>query len=201
MTVTNMDTGAVSRNLIDWKALNWSSAEKAVQQLQARIVKAIQAGRWNKVKALQHLLTRSFYGKILAIKRVTENEGRRTSGVDRQLWSTSERKAAAINELKHRGYKPLPLKRVYIEKSNGKKRPLGIPIMRDRAMQALHLLALDPVAETTADQNSYGFRKGRSTADAIEQCFVTLAKKRGAYWVLEADIKSCFDQINHVMAF
>lgn len=197
MTVTAMNTGAVSRNFIEWKTINWSFHQKVVQQLQARIVKATQAGKWNKVKALQHLLTHSFSGKVLAVKRVTENEGRRTSGVDHQLWFTSERKVTAIDELKHRGYKSLPLKRVYIEKSNGKKRPLGIPTMKDRGMQALYLLALDPVAETVADHNSYGFRKGRSTADAIEQCFAVLAKRQGAYWILEADIKSCFDRIDH----
>lgn len=195
--IVTIDTGAVSRNPINWSTIDWSARQKVVQRLQARIVKAMQAGRWNKVKALQHLLTHSLSGKSLAVKRVTENEGKRTSGIDRQLWFTSERKATAINELQHRGYKPLPLKRVYIAKTNGKMRPLGIPAMKDRAMQALHLLALDPIAETTGDPNSYGFRKRRSAADAIEQCFCILAKKRSPSWILEGDIKSCFDQISH----
>ena len=119
---------------------------------------------------MQHLLTRSHSGKLLAVKRVTENAGKRTAGVDGKIWKTPMSKMKASQALTHRGYQPLPLRRVYLPKSNGKKRPLGIPTMRDRAMQALWLLALNPVAETTADKNSYGFRPRRSTADAIEHC-------------------------------
>ncbi len=196
MTAIAVQTGAVSY-VTDWHAIEWQPINSNVRRLQARIVKATRERRWNKVKALQHLLTHSFSGKALAVRQVTENSGKRTSGVDKATWETPEKKIAAVHTLKRRGYKPLPLRRVYIPKSNGTMRPLGIPTMKDRAMQALYLLALDPIAETTADPNSYGFRKSRSTADAIEQCFNTLARKDKAQWILEGDIRSCYDQISH----
>ena len=180
-----------------WDQINWDQVTDEVTRLQVRIAKATQAGRWNKVQALQRLLTRSRSGKLLAVKRVTENKGKRTAGVDGAIWATPMSKLKASQSLTHRGYQPLPLRRVYIPKSNGKKRPLGIPSMFDRAMQALWLLALNPVAETTADPNSYGFRPRRSTADAIEQCFNALAKRDSAQWVLEGDIRGCFDNISH----
>ena len=150
-----------------WETLSWATIEGEVRRLQARIVKAVQHSRWNKAKALQHLLTRSASGKLLAARRVTENDGRKTPGVDSELWDSSQKKLAGAMSLTARGYRPQPLRRIYIPKSNGKLRPLGIPTMRDRAMQALHLLALDPISETTADHASYGFRQARSCADAI----------------------------------
>jgi RNA-directed DNA polymerase len=180
-----------------WDSINWDKCQAVVDKLQARIVKAQKEGRHGKVKALQWTLTHSFYAKALAVKRVISNKGSNTAGVDRVLWSTPNAKFQAISNLKRRGYRPQPLRRVHIKKSNGKLRPLGIPTMKDRAMQALYLLALEPVAETTADNNSYGFRKERSTADAREQCFCDLAKTTSAQWVLEGDIKGCFDHISH----
>ena len=188
---------ASSGKATDWDQIEWSTAERRVRRLQARIVKATQAKRWNKVKALQRLLTCSFSGRALAVKRVTENKGKRTPGVDGAIWKTPGSKHNAIGSLRRRGYRPQPLRRVHIPKANGKKRPLGIPTMRDRAMQALFLQALAPVAETTADGNSYGFRPARSTADAIGQCFLALSKKDSAPWVLEGDIRGCFDHISH----
>jgi RNA-directed DNA polymerase len=195
--MTAMIAGATSYKTVDWNAINWQKANQNVSRLQARIVKATQDGRWGKVKALQHLLTHSLSAKELAVKRVTENSGKRTAGVDREIWDTPKKKASAVLSLRQRGYHPKPLRRIYIPKKNGKMRPLGIPTMKDRAMQALYKLALDPVAETTADTNSYGFRSQRSTTDAIEQCFNILALKRSASWILEGDIKSCFDHISH----
>ena len=182
---------------VDWHGIDWAKCHQQVRRLQARIVKATQEGRWNKVKALQWLLTRSFSGKAIAVKRVTENNGKKTPGVDGETWSTPETKSRAVSSLKRRGYNPRPLRRVYIPKSNGKMRPLGIPTMKDRAMQKLHLLALEPVSETKADRNSHGFRPERSTADARAQCFIALAKTRSPKWVLEGDIKGCYDNISH----
>ena len=149
------------------------------------------------MRALQHLLTHSYSAKVLAVRRVTENAGKKTPGVDQEIWDTPEKKTQAVHELRRRGYQPQPLRRVYIPKSDGKTmRPLGIPTRKDRAQQALHLLALDPVAETTADKNSYGFRQQRSCADAIQQCFNAL-RVATTQWILEGDIKSCFDAISH----
>src|SRR5438045_846870 len=189
--------GASFHGVTDWHAIDWESANHTVRRLQARIVKATKEERWSKVKALQRLLTHSFTGKALAVRRVTENQGKNTPGVDRIIWNTPHKKINAIYSLRQRDYHPQPLRRIHIPKKNGKKRPLGIPVMKCRAMQALYLLALDPVAETTADPNSYGFRPGRSTADAIEQCFNVLGKRASPQWILEGDIKGCFDAISH----
>lgn len=192
-----MDAGAVSHEEDEWDSIDWNAAQQNVRRLQTRIVQATKEGRWGKVKALQRLLTHSFSGKSLAVKRVTENQGRKTAGVDEETWTMPSQKAKAILRLQQRGYHPKPLRRVYIPKSSGKMRPLGIPCMLDRAMQALHLLAVDPISETLGDLNSYGFRKERSTADAIEQAFAALSHKNSAEWVLEGDIKACFDRISH----
>ncbi|MGK2849242.1 MAG: group II intron reverse transcriptase/maturase [Minisyncoccota bacterium] len=180
-----------------WHEISWSDAHNVVGRLQARIAKATRAGKWRKVRALQSLLTRSTSTKVLAVKQVTENKGRKTPGIDGQTWSTPEEKWQAAQSLYKKGYKPAPLRRIHIPKANGGKRPLGIPTMRDRAMQALYLLALDPVAETLADPHSYGFRKERSTADAIEQVRNVLGRESSPKFVLEGDIKGCFDNISH----
>jgi RNA-directed DNA polymerase len=191
-------SGAASHGIEAWDQIDWKEASSNVRRLQARIVKATQEGRWNKVRALQRLLTHSYSGKALAVKRVTENRGKRTPGVDGETWTTPRRKVAAIHRLRQRGYRPQPLRRVYIPKKfSGKMRPLSIPTMLDRAMQALYLMALVPVAETTGDGASYGFRPRRSTADAIAKCFILLSRERSPQWVLEGDIRSCFDRISH----
>ena len=189
-------SGAPSHAESNWPQ-SWCRIESDVKRLQVRIAKATRESRWGKAQALQRLLTRSYSGKMLAVKRVTENRGKKTPGIDGKIWSTPVAKSKGASALKHRGYRPQPLRRLYIPKSDGKERPLGIPTMRDRAMQALWKLALEPVAETRADPNSYGFRPERSTADAIAHGFTVLAKRSSAEWILEGDIRGCFDNISH----
>ncbi|QLS64670.1 group II intron reverse transcriptase/maturase [Citrobacter sp. RHBSTW-00881] len=180
-----------------WHSINWKQAHRHVKTIQSRIAKATCNQQWRTVKRLQRLLVRSFSARALAVKRVTENNGRNTPGVDGQIWNTPEAKWAAVFRLESKGYRPRPLKRVHIPKPNGKTRPLGIPVMLDRAMQALHLSGLEPVSETLADHNSYGFRPARCTADAIQQVCNMYSSRYASKWVLEGDIKGCFDHINH----
>lgn len=198
MTVRAMPiTGASSTSAPDWKAVIWPNVEAEVYRLQLRIAKAFRDGKHSKVKALQWLLTHSFNAKLLSVKRVVQNKGAKTPGVDGIIWNTPKKKMDAVISLKRRGYKTQPLKRIYIpKKQKGKLRPLSIPAMQCRAQQALHLLSLEPVAEMLADKNSYGFRPLQSTADAIEHCFNALAQKGCAQYILEGDIKACFDSIS-----
>jgi len=181
----------------DWKLQPWDKIRQAVRRLQVRIAKAIKAKKYGRARALQWILTHSYSAKMLAIKRVTTNKGSRTPGIDKKVWRSDRQKLAAIGLFRRRGYKPQPLRRIYIRKKNGKLRPLSIPTILDRAFQALHMLALQPIAETCADKNSYGFREGRSCADAISQCFNALAKSYSPVWILECDIKSCLDPYSY----
>ena len=180
-----------------WTEIDWTEANDYVNRLQVRIVKATKAKKWNLVKRLQYLLTHSFYAKAIAVKKVTQNKGKKTPGVDNQIWITDEDKWNGIKELESKGYKALPTRRVLIPKKNGKKRPLSIPTIKDRAIQTLYLLALQPVEETLADEHSYGFRLNRCCQDACEQAFADLSLKESAQWVLEGDIRGCFDNISH----
>src|SRR6266849_1476213 len=189
MTVEQSTDASFDRP-IDWKSIDWKAIEKLVRRLQVRIAKATQVGKHRRVKALQWLLTHSWAAKLLAVRRVTTNRGAKTPGVDNVIWQTDKQKLQAADNLKRRGYKPKPLRRFYIPKKNGKLRPLSIPIMHDRAMQALHALALAPVAETWADPFSYGFREGRSCGDGLRNAHIVLCRKHSPQWVLEGDIKA-----------
>ena len=181
-----------------WNEFPWSKIKKQVLRLQMRIAKAIREGKKGRAKALQRILTCSFYAKCSAVRRVTRNKGANTPGIDGTLWRTSLQKIRAVRLLKRRGYKPMPLKRIYIpKKQKGKFRPISIPSIFDRAMQALWHLALEPIAEESADSNAYGFRPKRSTQDAREQCFIVLSKETSAKFIFEGDICSCFDKICH----
>ena len=186
------------RTNFQWIDINWEIVEKHVNGLQTRITKAVKQGKWYLVKRLQYLLTHSFYAKLLAVRTVTRNKGRRTAGIDGKKWITPNAKMKAALKLSDKKYKSKPSRRVYIPKpGTTKKRPLSIPTMHDRAMQALHALALSPISEVTADICSFGFRKYRNAQDACQYAFTCLSTKNSAGWILEGDIKGCFDNINH----
>ena len=197
MTVEQSIGASSAKHPNNWQELPWTKISAHVLQLQMRIAKAEREGKKGRVKALQRILTSSFYAKCLAVKRVTSNKGKKTPGVDGVVLRTSRQKINAVLDLKRRGYNAYPLRRIYIPKKSGKLRPLSIPTQKDRAMQALWQAALVPVAEERADPNAYGFRPKRSTHDARQQCFNVLAKKKSPRWVLEGDISACFDRISH----
>jgi RNA-directed DNA polymerase len=190
-------TGALPHQAPNWQLINWDVVKSEVKRLQMRIAQAVKMQRWHKVKALQWLLTHSISAKLLAVFRVSNNKGAKTPGIDGKIWRDPVSRINGALSLSRRGYSALPLRRIHIPKKNKGKRPLGIPVMRDRAQQALYLLALEPIAELTADPNSYGFRPYRACRDAIGQCFCALAKRYSARWILEGDIKACFDGISH----
>jgi RNA-directed DNA polymerase len=175
-TISSQDKKLTDSQLYqNWKTINWLQVEKIVNRLQTRITKAVLHNKWNLVKRLQYLLTHSYCAKLLAVRRVTRNKGKRTCGVDGERWLTSISKVKAVLSLSGKIYKANPLKRVFINKpGKNKKRPLGIPTMYDRAVQSLYSLALEPIAETMSDLRSFGFRRYRSTKDACQQIFLCL---------------------------
>jgi RNA-directed DNA polymerase len=181
-----------------WNSIDWKDVKESVNRLQTRIAKAVQEEQWNLVKRLQYLLTHSYYAKLLAVRLVTQNRGRKTPGVDGTTWPTASSKMHAAQNLSDKRYKASPLRRIYIPKEGSDtKRPISIPTMHDRAMQMLYALALQPIAETTADKRSFGFRVFRSSQDASQQVFGCLANSTSAQWILECDIQGCFDNISH----
>ena len=174
---------------INWGVVDIKIIAHSVKMLQNRIVKAKIAGRNRAVIKLQKLLVKSQNARILAVKRVSENKGKNTAGVDKELLDTNLKKSKYVDELKINldEYKAMPLKRIEIPKKNGKTRPLGIPTMFDRCVQALYKLALEPIAEVTADKNSYGFRAKRSTQDAMKAIWLRTSRQTSGEWILEAD--------------
>lgn len=181
-----------------WHKIPLDEAQDFINRLQTRIAKAVKEGKYRLAKRLQYLLVNSFYAKLLAVRKVTSNRGRRSAGVDGEKWTTPHEKMRAVLRLTGKGYQAKPLRRVFIPKPHSDKlRPLSIPTMHDRAMQALYALALIPWAETTADRTSFGFRMNRNAQDAAAYSFQCLCKKDSAQWILEGDIRGCFDNFAH----
>ncbi|MCG5059190.1 MAG: group II intron reverse transcriptase/maturase [Limnoraphis sp. WC205] len=186
----------IEKSMYEWKNINWRKVERCVFKLQKRIFRASQQGNVKLVHKLQRLLQKSWYGKLLAVRRVTQdNQGKKTAGVDGVKSLTPKERIALVSQLKI-GNKSQPTRRVWIPKpGTNEERPLGIPVMFDRALQTLVKLTMEPEWEARFEPNSYGFRPGRSTHDAIEAIFTTIKQK--AKFVLDADISKCFDKINH----
>lgn len=193
--MTSSDRTTALSEKANWHQIDWARAQRRVKFIQLKIMKAYAAGDGRRAKSLQRLLTRSFSAKVTAVRKVTSNQGKSTPGVDGELWNTPGKKWQATQRLNRGLYRAKPLRRVEIPKANGKTRPLGIPVMYDRAMQVLWGLALEPIAEQKADLRSYGFRRCRSAHDAIENLWNSHCK--GTAYVLDADIKGCFDNISH----
>lgn len=193
----NMRMYTTSNTIQNWSDIDFQKAEKSVKKLQKRIATAYRNDEFDKMAFLQHQLIHSFYAKALAVKSVTSNRGKLTPGVDGIVWITPDDKWNAIAMMKHRGYQPKPLKRIYIPKANGKLRPLSIPTMKDRAMQTLYKFALEPIGELTADGCSFAYLPNRSAKDAIVRMRDVLSKNPDFQWIMKADIKACFDNISH----
>lgn len=193
----NEKSCAASNMFHAWEEIDFAKAKKHIIRLQKRIAVEYSRSRFDVVEALQHKMIHSFYAKAYAVKTVTSNRGKYTAGVDNVICKTSEDKYRMIEKLKRRGYKALPLKRIYIPKPNGDKRPLSIPTIKDRALQTVYKFALEPIAELTADECSFGFRLNRSAKDAIIRCYDILSENPHYEYVIKVDIKSCFDNISH----
>lgn len=200
-TVNELNMSAVSQHIQNWELIDWKRIYEYVKKLRQRIFRAEQLGLKRKVRKLQRLMIRSKANLLLSIKRVTQiNQGKKTAGIDGQIALTSSDRLELYNLLKKYNIKhirPRPAKRTYIPKKNGKMRPLGIPIIKDRIFQNIVKNALEPQWEARFEPSTYGFRPKRSTHDAIVNLFFKLSSRSTRTWVFEGDFKGCFDNLNH----
>lgn len=194
----------MKRKYNNWNQINWNQINKEVSSLQENLVVAYENGNYDQVHSIQNKLMMSFAGRATAVRRVISNRGKNTAGIDKITWNTPTEKYNAIVELrktltqKEGAYKASLVKRVWIEKTNSEElRPLGIPTMHDRSLQALVLLCLDPIVESQSDHHSYGSRLFRSAHDAIQRIRTLLDKVIRPLWIWDADIAKCFDEISH----
>jgi RNA-directed DNA polymerase len=183
----------------DWNAINWRKVNQAIRNLRQRIFRATTERDYKKVRSLQKLMLRSQANILLSVRRVTQqNAGRNTPGIDKVVVKTPIARGKLADELSaFTLWNSKPARRVYIPKANGKQRPLGIPVIKDRCLQAMVKNALEPEWEAKFEITSYGFRPGRSCHDAIEKIFGLARPNKRKKWVVDADIKGAFDNISH----
>jgi RNA-directed DNA polymerase len=183
----------------NWNAINWRKANWTVRNLRQRIFRAAQGGTLNKVRSLQKLMLKSYSNRLVSVRRVAQiNAGKNTPGVDKLVIKTPAARGRMVDILAHYTlWKAKPARRVYIPKANGKLRPLGIPVIVDRCLQAMVKNALEPAWEARFEGSSYGFRPGRSCHDAIEKIYGLARPNKTKKWVLDADIRGAFDHISH----
>src|SRR5713101_7046323 len=183
----------------DWNTITWRKANRTVRNLRHRIFRATQAGTLKRVRSLQKLMLKSYSNRLVSVRRVAQiNAGKHTPGVDKLVIKTPAARGRMVDLLAHYTlWKAKPVRRVYIPKANNKRRPLGIPVVVDRCLQAMVKNALEPAWEAKFEGTSYGFRPGRSGPAAIEKIYGLARPNKTKKWVLDADIRGAFDTISH----